>query len=68
MPPSPVGPITSTSVPLVYDSDAGGFGGPGDMTGPVVGSVSYRQTNASELEVTDRTPVVGPSAMRVRGG
>jgi hypothetical protein len=51
MPPSPVGPITSTTVPLVYDSDAGGFGGPVDMTGPVVGSVSYQQNGASALEL-----------------
>ena len=28
-----VGPITETRVPIVYDSDTGGFGGPGDMNG-----------------------------------
>jgi hypothetical protein len=49
---NPVGPITSTTVPLVYDSDTGGFGGPIDMTGPVVGTVSYRQTNASALQLS----------------
>ena len=52
MPSTPVGPITSTTVPLVYDSDTGGFGGPLDMTGPAVGTVSYLQNNASELELT----------------
>jgi hypothetical protein len=52
MPPSPVGPITSTTVPLVYDSDASGLGGPVDMAGPVVGNVSYQQSGASALELT----------------
>jgi hypothetical protein len=51
MPPTPVGPMTSTSVPLVFDTDAVGFGGPGDMVGPVVGSVRYAQSNSSELEL-----------------
>src|SRR5215831_12929781 len=47
-----VGPITSTTVPMVYDSDSGGFGGPLDMNGPVVGSVSYKQTNADDLHIS----------------
>jgi hypothetical protein len=52
MPPTPVGPITSTSVPLVFDTDAVGFGGPGDMVGLVVGSVRCAQSNSSELELS----------------
>ena len=51
MPPSPVGPVTSTTVPLVYDSDTRGVGGPVDMTGPVIGSLSYRQSNTGDLEL-----------------
>src|SRR5713101_7450677 len=47
-----VGPVTTTTVPLVYDSDSGGFGGPVDMTGPVIGNVSYRQDAADDLNLT----------------
>ena len=38
-----VGPITETHVPVVYDTDAGGFGGPGDMTGPQIGLIAYSE-------------------------
>jgi hypothetical protein len=47
-----VGPQTSTIVPFVYDTDSGGFGGPGDMTGPTIGSLSYRQDSADDLNLT----------------
>src|SRR5258708_21984910 len=46
-----VGPIMSTTVQLVYDSDSGGFGGPVDMDGPVVGRVSYQQDGADSLDL-----------------
>jgi hypothetical protein len=46
-----VGPLTSTTVQLVYDSDSGGFGGPVDMNGPVVGLVSYHQDPADNLDL-----------------
>src|SRR2546425_10517318 len=38
-----VGPIKETHVSVVYDSDSGGFGGPGDMRGPEIGSLIYSQ-------------------------
>lgn len=38
-----VGPIKETNVLAVYDSDSGGFGGPVDMRGPEIGTVSYSQ-------------------------
>lgn len=45
MPPPtpPVGPIKETHVLLAYDTDSGGFGGPLDMRGPLVGEVTYTQ-------------------------
>src|SRR5436190_14918332 len=39
----PVGPVTSTTVPLAFDTDGVGFGGPLDMRGPLVGTVTYDQ-------------------------
>jgi hypothetical protein len=38
-----VGPIRETNVAVVYDNDAGGFGGPLDMDGPQVGIVAYSE-------------------------
>jgi hypothetical protein len=38
-----VGPIKDTNVPIVYDTDSGGFGGPLDMRGPEIGNVRYAQ-------------------------
>jgi hypothetical protein len=38
-----VGPIRETHVPLVYDTDSGGFGGPLDMDGPLIGMVAYTE-------------------------
>ena len=38
-----VGPNTATQVPVVYDSDNNGFGGPADMAGPEIGQVIYSQ-------------------------
>jgi len=44
-----VGPIKETNVLAVYDSDSGGFGGPIDMRGPEIGSVSYSQPGGNLL-------------------
>lgn len=44
-----VGPIKETTVPVVYDTDSGGFGGPLDMRGPEIGSVSYSQPGGNLL-------------------
>jgi hypothetical protein len=38
-----VGPQTETQVPVVYDSDSGGFGGPLDMNGPLIGLTAYSE-------------------------
>ena len=38
-----VGPQKETQVPMVYDTDSGGFGGPGDMTGPQIGLTAYSE-------------------------
>jgi hypothetical protein len=38
-----VGPIAETNVPVIYDTDAGGFGGPLDMNGPQVGVAAYSE-------------------------
>lgn len=38
-----VGPQTETHVPVVYDSDSGGFGGPVDMNGPQIGLTAYSE-------------------------
>jgi hypothetical protein len=38
-----VGPITTTTVPIVYDNDNNGLGGPVDMTGSIIGNVTYHQ-------------------------
>ena len=47
----PVGPVTSTTVPLAFDRDGVGFGGPLDMRGPLVGTVTYDQGPAGELRL-----------------
>jgi hypothetical protein len=44
-----VGPQTSTTVPLVYDTDDRGLGGPPNMDGPIVGEVAYHQDGADNL-------------------
>ncbi len=38
-----VGPQTETQVPVVYDTDSGGFGGPLDMNGPQIGVTAYSE-------------------------
>jgi len=38
-----VGPQTDTHVPVVYDSDSGGFGGPANMDGPQIGLTAYSE-------------------------
>jgi hypothetical protein len=58
-----VGPITSTIVPLAYDSDSVGFGGPVDMTGPAIGTVSYHQDAADDLSLTIALEFGQPSAV-----
>ena len=42
-----VGPQTETQVPVVYDSDSGGFGGPLDMNGPQIGLTAYSEPGDS---------------------
>jgi len=44
-----VGPIKETNDLTVYDSDSGGFGGPVDMRGPEIGTVSYSQPGGNLL-------------------
>jgi hypothetical protein len=58
-----VGPITSTIVPMAYDSDSIGFGGPVDMTGPAIGSVSYHQDAADDLSLTITVDFGQPSTI-----
>jgi|SRR5215471_1164399 len=38
-----VGPTPETHVPVVFDSDTNGFGGPLDMNGPEVGMIAYSE-------------------------
>jgi hypothetical protein len=38
-----VGPIKETHVPIVYDSDDRGLGGPVDMNGPQIGITAYSE-------------------------
>lgn len=38
-----VGPMPETQVPVVFDSDTNGFGGPLDMNGPQVGVIAYSE-------------------------
>jgi hypothetical protein len=44
-----VGPKLNTTVPLVYDTDDRGLGGPLNMDGPIVGEVAYHQDGADNL-------------------
>ena len=38
-----VGPIKETNVPMVYDTDDRGVGGPADMNGPQIGITAYSE-------------------------
>jgi len=38
-----VGAIKETNVPIVYDSDSRGLGGPSDMNGPQIGITAYSE-------------------------
>jgi hypothetical protein len=49
-----VGPQTNTTVPLVYDTDDRGLGGPLNMDGPIVGEVAYHQDGADNLIIEVR--------------
>ena len=49
-----VGPKLNTTVPLVYESDDRGLGGPINMDGPIVGEVAYHQDGADNLIVDVR--------------
>jgi hypothetical protein len=40
---APVGPITETQIPVVWDTDDRTIGGPPDMNGPRIGTVQYSQ-------------------------
>ncbi|HEY6693613.1 MAG TPA: hypothetical protein VI006_12235 [Solirubrobacteraceae bacterium] len=39
---------------MIYDTDSNGFGGPGDMNGPGIGEVAYRQAPDSSLQLDVR--------------
>jgi hypothetical protein len=39
---------------VIYDTDSNGFGGPGDMNGPGIGEVAYRQAPDSSLQLDVR--------------
>jgi hypothetical protein len=48
-----VGPIRETHVPMVYDSDDRGVGGPIDMNGPQIGVTAYSEPGDNlELQLT----------------
>src|SRR5690348_17749762 len=53
--PTKVGPVTTTNVLMVYDSDTNGLGGPTDMIGPEIGNVKYRQNSLGALILTLHT-------------
>jgi hypothetical protein len=46
-----VGPQTQTIVPVIYDFDDRGFAGIGDMNGPPVGTLRYRQDTVGNIEL-----------------
>jgi hypothetical protein len=56
-----VGPNTETNVLVIYDADTNGFGGPGDMNGPEIGEVAYRQAGDSTLELTVKLDFAQPA-------
>lgn len=55
-----VGPVTTTNVVMIYDTDSNGFGGPGDMNGPAIGEVAYRQAPDSSLQLDTRLEFAQP--------
>lgn len=59
--PTKVGPVTSTSVLMVYDSDANGLGGSADMVGSEIGNVKYRQNSLGSLTLTLHTDFAQPN-------
>lgn len=56
-----VGPHTTTTVRSVYDCDARGLGGDCDMTGAVIGSVSYSQQADGSLQLTEHVNFARPN-------
>ena len=59
--PTKVGPVTSTSVLMVYDSDGNGLGGSADMVGSEIGNVKYRQNGLGSLTLTLHTDFAQPN-------
>ena len=59
--PTKVGPVTSTSVLMVYDSDGNGLGGSADMVGSEIGNVKYRQNSLGSLTLTLHTDFAQPN-------
>lgn len=59
--PTKVGPVTATSVLMVYDSDSNGFAGTADMVGPEIGTVKYRQNSVGTLTLTLHTDFAQPN-------
>lgn len=48
-----VGPMPETQVPVVFDADTNGFGGPLDMDGPEVGLIAYSEPGGNlHIKVT----------------
>src|SRR5215467_1800050 len=59
--PTKVGPVTTTNVLMVYDSDNNGLGGSTDMIGPEIGTVKYKQGAAGSLTLTLHTDFGQPN-------
>jgi len=59
--PTKVGPVTATSVLMVYDSDGNGLGGSADMVGSEIGTVKYRQNSVGTLTLTLHTDFAQPN-------
>jgi hypothetical protein len=59
--PTKVGPVTVTSVLMVYDSDGNGLGGSADMVGSEIGTVKYRQNSLGSLILTLHTDFAQPN-------
>src|SRR5260370_190647 len=65
-----VGPIRETHVSVVYDSDSGGFGGPADMNGPLIGAVAYTEPGGNltiKIDIEFAKPGTKYEVLLVRG-
>ena len=57
---APVGPITETKIPVVWDTDDRGVGGPEDMNGSRIGTVQYSQETDGSLVLKIRLVFAHP--------